>query len=52
MRALERNKTWEFLVSPYEKEGEGLNLIYKIKYQAGGYVQKYKARLVTHGYMQ
>ena len=49
---IEKNKTWELVKLPKEKEVIGLKWIYKTKYNEDGSVQKHKARLVAKGYSQ
>ena len=49
---IEKNKTWELVKLPKEKEVIGLKWIYKTKYNEDGLVQKHKARLVAKGYSQ
>ncbi|XP_058004740.1 retrovirus-related Pol polyprotein from transposon RE2 isoform X2 [Hevea brasiliensis] len=52
MKALEKNKTWELVDLLLGKEVVGLKRVYKLKYKPDGSVQKHKARIVAHGYMQ
>lgn len=52
MKVLERNKTWELTNLSNGAQIVGLKQIYKTKYRSDGSVQKYKDRLVAHGYMQ
>ena len=49
---IEKNKTWELIKLPKEKEVIGLQWIYKTKYNEDGSVQKHKTRLVAKGYSQ
>lgn len=51
-KALERNRTWELVDLPKKKEVVELKSIYKVKFHVDRTVQKYKARLIAHGYMQ
>eukprot|EP00253_Pinus_taeda_P024316 PITA_24316 len=46
------NNVWEVVPSPQDKSVVGLRWIYKVKYVAGGSVEKYKARFVAKGYAQ
>jgi len=46
IRALESNTTWEFASLPPSKTALGFKCVYKIKYNANGTIECYKARLV------
>ena len=46
------NKTWELVPLPKDRKSIGCKWIYKIKYNADGSVERYKARLVALGYLQ
>ena len=46
------NKTWKLVPLPKDRKSIGCKWIYKIKYNADGSVERYKARLVALGYLQ
>ena len=50
--ALEQNKTWDLVILPPNKFVIGCKWIYKVKFQADGQVERYKACLVAKGYTQ
>jgi len=50
--AIEKIQTWDLVDLPEEKNVIGLKWVYRTKYNAGGTIQKYKARLVVKGYTQ
>lgn len=50
--ALHANKTWEFTDLPYGVTPIGSEWVYKIKRQADGTVEHFKARLAAQGFMQ
>ena len=52
IRVIEKNKTWELVERPKEKEVIGVKWIYKTKLNPDGSIQKNKARLVGNGYSQ
>lgn len=52
IRMIEKNKTWELVDHPKDKEIIGVKWIYKTKLNSDGSIQKHKARLVAKGYSQ
>nr|GEU95199.1 reverse transcriptase [Tanacetum cinerariifolium] len=50
--AIEINKTWKLTSLPLGHKSIGLKWVYKVKKDNMGNVVKYKARLVTKGYVQ
>ena len=52
LRALKSNGTWSLTTLPLGKHTMGCKWIYKIKYQADGTLEQYKAWLVTKGFTQ
>ncbi|XP_074288906.1 uncharacterized protein LOC141614050 [Silene latifolia] len=50
--ALERNKTWTLVDLPPNKKAIGSKWVYRIKYNANGTIERYKARLVVMGNRQ
>ncbi|XP_072094129.1 uncharacterized protein [Arachis hypogaea] len=48
--ALIRNNTWELVSLPPNREAIGSRWVFRLKYNADGSLQKYKARLVAQGY--
>lgn len=52
LRALEDNGTWSILFLPLGKSVVGCRWIYKAKFLADGFLERYKARLVAKGYTQ
>lgn len=49
---IEKNKTWELVERPREKEIIGVKWVYKVKVNEDGSFQRNKARLVAKGYTQ
>ncbi|GJW86918.1 putative RNA-directed DNA polymerase [Tanacetum coccineum] len=52
MDALLRNDTWELVDLPEGRKAIGSKWIYKIKFRSSGEIDRYKARLVAHGFRQ
>lgn len=52
IRSLQENNTWEIVDSPTGSKTIGCKWIYKLKTDANGTIQRYKARLVAQGYTQ
>ncbi|CAA0833724.1 Uncharacterized mitochondrial protein AtMg00820 [Striga hermonthica] len=49
IRMIEKNKTWELVDPPNNKEVIGVKWVYKTKLNPDGSIQKHKARLVAKG---
>jgi len=52
MNALIKNQTWDFVPKPKEVKPITCKWVYKIKRKADGSVDRYKARIVAHGFSQ
>ena len=52
MDSIHSSGTWELVDLPLGKKAIGTKWVYKIKRKPYGYVDRYKARLVTKGYVQ
>jgi hypothetical protein len=52
LAALELNRTWSIVDLPTGKNPIGCKWVYKIKHNADGSIERYKARLVARGYTQ
>lgn len=52
MSSLHENETWEMVDLPAYAKAIPVRWVYKIKRDAAGNVERYKARLVVKGYMQ
>ena len=50
--ALVSNNTWSLTPLPPNKKAIGCKWVYRVKYNADGSVERYKARLVTKGFTQ
>ena len=48
--ALMKNKIWNLVLYPNEKNVIGNKWIYKVKFNSVGDIEKYKARLVAKGF--
>lgn len=52
INAIEKNKTWQLVERPNDKEAIGVKWVYKLKHNPDGSIQRAKARLVVKGYAQ
>jgi hypothetical protein len=52
MTTLDVNATWELVALPKDKKAIGCKWVYTVKHNADGFVSRYKARLITKGYVQ
>jgi hypothetical protein len=52
MSALEKNRTWEIVDKPDEKNIGCCKWIFTLKYKANESLERYKARLIAKGYTQ
>ncbi|KAI1001523.1 hypothetical protein K3495_g6676 [Podosphaera aphanis] len=52
MNALCRNKTWEVVSRPKDRNIVGSKWVFRIKHKADGSIDRYKARLVAQGFSQ
>ena len=50
--ALERAGTWETVPRPKDKNVVGCKWVCQTKYNVDGNIEKYKARMVAHGFSQ
>jgi len=50
LQALIENETWDIVRLPPHRRSIGCKCVYKIKYKAGGSIERYKARLVAKGF--
>ena len=49
---LEANNTWTITPLPHDKHPIGCKWVYRIKYKADGFIERYKARLVAKEFTQ
>ncbi len=52
MVALDTNATWELVILPKDKKTIGCKWVYKVKHNVDRFINKYKARLVTKGFIE
>ena len=52
IKMIKKNKTWELVGWPKNKEVIGVKWVYKTKLNSNGSIQKYKERLVAKSYSQ
>ena len=51
IKAIKKNDTWELATLPTRKKTTSVKWVYKLKKNAKGEVERYKARLVVKGYI-
>lgn len=51
-QAMERNKTWIVVTLPKNSQAMRIKWVYKVKYTANGWVDRYKTRPMAKGYNQ
>ena len=52
MEMLEKAVTWKPVICPPGKNVVGCKWVFRVKCKADGSIKKYKAQLITHGFMQ
>ena len=52
MKSLQENDMWELVHLPEGRKALGSKWVYKVKTDADGSIERYKARLVAQGYSQ
>ena len=52
LKMIEKNGTWSLVDKPFDKKIIGVKWVFKVKQNADGSINKYKARLVVKGYAQ
>lgn len=52
LEAFNENQTWQLVDLPSNKKDIGCKWVFKVKYNAKGEVERYKAQLVANGYTQ
>jgi hypothetical protein len=52
LRALKKNKTWDFVKLPPGKKAMSYKWVFTVEQNPEGKVERYKARLVMRGYSQ
>ena len=52
LEALEQNHTWSIVPLLANKKAVGCKWVFRIKYEADGSIERYKARLIAKGYTQ
>jgi len=52
LKMIEKNGTWSLVDKPFDKKTIGVKWVFKVKLNANGSINKYKARLVVKGYAQ
>jgi hypothetical protein len=51
-QSIMKNEVWEVVPRPNNKDGVSYRWLFKIKHAANGSIEKYKARIVAHGFSQ
>ena len=51
-KSIEKNNTWDLVDLPAGAKAIGLKLIFKIKHNSDGSINKHKSRLVAKGYIK
>lgn len=52
IKSIKKNDIWKLLTLPKGKQSIGVKCIFKVKKNAKGEVERFKARLVVKGYRQ
>ena len=52
LKSIEKNKTWTLINLPPRRKPIGYKWVYRLKYNAMGVIERYKARIVAKGYSQ
>jgi len=52
IKAIERNRTWELVTLPLDKNPIDMTWIFNTKFRRGGFIAKHKVRLKAKGFLQ
>lgn len=52
IKMIKKNQSWNLVDKPNEKKDIGVKLVYRLKLNLDGSINKHKARLVVKGYSQ
>ena len=52
LKSIEKNKTWTLINLPPRRKPIRYKQVYRLKYNAIGVIERYKARIVAKGYSQ
>ena len=52
MKSFNDNEVWELIELPEGRKAVGSKWVYKVKIDANGSIERYKARLVAQGFLQ